>query len=142
MNSIVRYNRRPVSLLDNFDRVLDSFFNEEPCLRASSPAVDVREEEDAYVLEAELPGLTDQDIDVKVDGNLLTVSSKKEENKDEKKNGYILRERHSRSFARSFVLPEDVDRDSIKAGFKHGLLKLELPKRPETKPRAIEIKSE
>ena len=90
-------------------------------------------------MEAELPGLTDKDIELKVDGNLLTLSSRKEEKKDEKKKGYILKERHKMSFSRSFTLPEGVDRGNIKAEFKNGLLRILIAKKPAAKPKLINI---
>ena len=68
-----------VNLLNDFDKVLDSFFDNSKEIDFQNPAVDVREEEDKYVLEADLPGLTEKDIDVKVDDKLLTVSSVKKE---------------------------------------------------------------
>ena len=89
-------------------------------------------------VEADLPGLTDKDVDVKVDGDLLTISSIK---KEEKEKGYIIRERHDAGFSRSFTIPKDIDKDKIKAHFKNGVLSLELPKTPEAKPRSIEVKS-
>ncbi len=137
--------RKPSALdifdLDRFDRFIERFFEdsvEEPKL----PAVDIREEKDKYVVEAELPGLTEKDVEVKVDNNVLTISSKKEETKEESKKGYIRKERRSFSFARSFSLPENTDVDKIKAYFKNGILNIEIPKTPESQPKIIEVKSE
>ena len=137
MNGLVTYRPRGLRLMDSWDRLLDSFFDE-PTLRR--PLVDVREEKDRYVLEAELPGLDEKDIDVKVEENLLTISSRKEDKREEKKNGYVLKERRSSSFSRSFVLPAEVDRDKISAHFDKGVLTLEMPKLPEKQPKRIEIK--
>ena len=141
MRSLVKYSPVSLDVFGNFDRIFDSFFNDSTARRGSQPRVDIQEKEDAYLLEAELPGLSDKDVDVKVDDNLLTISSKSESENSEEKSGYILRERRHRSFARSFVLPKDVDRDSIEAHFNDGLLSLTLNKTPETKPRTIEVKS-
>ena len=116
----------------------------EPSSRASAyrtPSVDIVENDDRYVLEAELTGLTEKDVDLKVEDNLLTISSKKTEEKKEEKRSYLLRERKDYQFTRSFVLPKDVDREHISASFKNGLLTLDLPKLPETKPRKIDIKT-
>jgi HSP20 family molecular chaperone IbpA len=69
------------------------------------------------------------------------ISSKKEEETETKKNGYLLKERKGTAFSRSFVLPKDVDREKIEASFKNGLLTLTLHKSPVTQPRAIEVKA-
>ena len=103
--------------------------------------MDVREQENEYLMEAELPGLAEKDIELNVEDNILTLSSKKQESKEEKKNGYLIRERCNYEFARTFVLPKDVDREKIKAEFKNGLLVVNIPKKPETKPQKIDVKS-
>jgi HSP20 family protein len=139
MRGLIRYTR-PNNLFD-WDGVLDNFFTDTPVWNARTPAVDVREAEDEYLMEAELPGLTDKDIELNIEDNILTLSSKKEQNKEEKKNGYLIRERRKHEFARTFVLPKDVDREKIKGEFKNGLLVVSIPKKPEAKPRKIDVKS-
>ena len=138
MKHVVPYRPSRVSVFDDFDRLFDGFFNDR---RASyrTPSVDIVEDDDRYVLEAELTGLSEKDVDVKVEDNLLTISSSSTEEKEEEKKSYLLRERKSYQFARSFVLPKDVNRENISATFKNGLLSLVLPKLPETKPRKIDI---
>lgn len=138
MNGLMRYTR-PVDLFD-WNRVLDSFFTDVPLWNSRTPAVDVKEEDKRYLMEVELPGLTDKDIEVKVEDNILTLSSKKDESKEEKKDGYLIRERRRAEFARTFVLPNDVDREQINAEFKHGLLVVQIPKKPEAQPRKIDVK--
>ena len=102
--------------------------------------MDVKETDSEYLMEVELPGLTEKDVEVKLDNNLLTISSRKEEKKEEKKNGYLMRERRASSFTRSFVLPEGIDREKIAAEFKNGILNLSFPKTPAAKPKMIEVK--
>jgi HSP20 family protein len=138
MNGLIRYSR-PVDLFD-WNRVLDSFFTDVPLWNSRTPAVDVKEEDKRYLMEVELPGLTEKDIEVKVEDNILTLSSKKDESKEEKKDGYLIRERRRAEFARTFVLPNDVDREQINAEFKHGLLVVQIPKKPELQPRKIDVK--
>ncbi len=138
MNGLIRYTR-PAELFD-WNRMLDSFFDDTPVWNTQTPAVDVKEEEKRYLMEVELPGLTDKDIELKVEDNILTLSSKKEESKEEKKNGYLLRERRSAEFCRTFVLPQDADRAEVKAEFKNGLLVVDIPKKPEAQPRKIDVK--
>ena len=139
----MRYLVKPaasVNLLNDFDRMFDSFFDNSREYDFQHPAVDVREEEDKYILEADLPGLTEKDIEVKVDDKLLTISSVKSEKTKENKNGWLIRERRERSFSRSFVIPDNADRESIKAEFKNGVLRLDIEKKAALKPKNIEIK--
>jgi len=139
MKGLIQYTR-PNNLFD-WNGILDDFFTDTPVWNARTPAVDVREAEDEYLMEAELPGLTDKDIELNIEDNILTLSSKKEQDKEEKKNGYLIRERRKHEFARTFVLPKDVDREKIKGEFKDGLLVVSIPKKPEAKPRKIDVKS-
>ncbi len=138
MKGLIRYTR-PNELFD-FDNLLDDFFTDTPVWKSRTPAVDVRENEDGYLMEAELPGLTEEDIDLKVEDNILTLSSKKEEKKEEQGNGYLIRERRTKEFARTFVLPKDADREKINAEFNNGMLVVTIPKKPEAKPRTIDVK--
>lgn len=141
--NIIKY--RPTrNLLDwDFDTLFDNFFYNDLWSTKGQhyPSVDVKEDENQYVLEADLPGVSDKDLEVKVEENLLTISSQKQEEKKTDKEGYLIRERKGYSFCRSFVLPKDVDKEKIEANFKDGVLKLTLAKSPETKPKQIEIKT-
>jgi HSP20 family protein len=139
--NLIRYNPNTVDLLDNVSRWFDDFLIEPSIGNSALPAVDVRESDSAYLMEVELPGLSEKDVEVKLDNTLLTISSRKEEKKEEKKNGYVLRERRSAHFSRSFVLPEGVDREKIDAEFKNGVLNLTFPKVAAAKPKTIEVKS-
>jgi len=138
MNGLIHYTR-PNELFD-WNRLLDSFFEDVPVWNTRTPAVDVREEENRYLMEVELPGLTEKDIELKVEDNILTLSSKKEESKEEKKNGYLLHERRQAEFCRTFVLPQNAEREKINAEFKNGMLNVDIPKKPEAQPRKIEVK--
>jgi HSP20 family protein len=139
---IVKY--RPNGMIelfnDTWSRFFDPFFDAVPSSTHRVPAIDVKESAEGYSLEAELPGITDKDIEVKLEGNMLTLSTKKEERKEEKKENYLLKERKSYSFTRSFVVPEDVNAEKISAEFKNGLLTLSLPKTEKAKPKTLEIK--
>ena len=138
--NLIRYNPNTVDLLDNVSRWFDDFVSEPFFGTGNVPAVDVRETDGEYLMEVELPGLTEKDVEVKLDNNLLTISSAKDEKKEEKKNGYVLRERRASRFSRSFVLPEAVDREKIAAEFKNGVLHLSFPKVPAAQPKTIEVK--
>ena len=137
--NLIRYEPKALDLF-NLDRVFDGYFDDDEST-TTCPAVDVREEENRYLMEVDLPGLTEKDIEVKLDHNLLTVSSRKEEKKEEKRNGYLIRERRTAGFARSFVLPEGADREGITAEFKNGVLNLSIAKVPAVQPRNIEVKA-
>ena len=138
--NLIRYTPNALDLLDSVSSWFDDMFTEPIFSHSGSPAVDVKETDSEYLMEVELPGLTEKDVDVKLDNNLLTISSSKEEKTEEKKNGYIMRERRSSRFARSFVLPEGIDKEKISAEFKNGILNLSFPKTPAAKPKMIEVK--
>jgi HSP20 family protein len=139
--NLIRYQPNALGLLDNVSSWFDDFFTEPSFGRSTLPAVDVRETDSEYLMEVELPGLSEKDVEVKLENSLLTISSNKNETKEEKKNGYVLRERRASHFSRSFVLPEGVDREKIVAEFKNGILNLAFPKVPAAKPKTIEVKS-
>jgi HSP20 family protein len=106
-------------------------------------SVDVVESEKAYEVTAELPGMDEKNIEVKVVNGNLTIKGEKQEEKEEKKKDYYLRERHFGSFERSFGIPESVDPDKIEAIFKKGVLTVTLPKKAEAQKPAkkIEVKA-
>jgi HSP20 family protein len=110
---------------------------------AATPAVDVVESEKAYEVTAELPGMDEKNIEVKLSNGNLTIRGEKQEEKEEKKKDYYLQERHFGSFERSFQVPEGVDANKIEAIFTKGVLKVTLPKKAEAqKPeKKIEIKT-
>jgi HSP20 family protein len=152
MKALTMY--RPFTLentLSDFDRYLESFFGDSVLAPADRifnhlPAVDVQEKEDAYLLEAELPGYDEKNIQVHVDGGNLTIESRQEDekerkNKDAKEAPFLIRERRSNGFNRSFRLPENADSSAVSASFKNGILSLEIKKRSEAQKRVIEIKS-
>ncbi|HMD58133.1 MAG TPA: Hsp20/alpha crystallin family protein [Solirubrobacteraceae bacterium] len=103
------------------------------------PAMDLVEESDHYVLTADLPGLSEDEVKVEVEGNVLTVSGERRSEVSERKEGYYRVERASGAFSRSLTLPEGVDPDSIEASFERGVLKLRIPKPAEEKPRRVAI---
>lgn len=135
------------NIWDDLDTLTDGFFGTTRLL-AYSPKVDVAERPDAYSVEVELPGYSDKDVDVKVKDGLLTISSVKTAEKDSAGNGrdegvkYLIRERSTSGFSRSFKLPRDVEADRIEAAFKNGILSLTLPRKEETQPKSITIRTE
>jgi HSP20 family protein len=97
----------------------------------AQPAIDLVERDNAFEMTAEMPGLDEKNVEVNVANGVLTVKGHKEEEKVEKKEDFHLRERRFGSFARSVRVPDAVDADKIEAGFKNGVLKVTLPKKPE-----------
>jgi HSP20 family protein len=97
----------------------------------TAPAVDVSKTDKAYEITAELPGMDEKSVEVKLANGMLTIKGEKQDEKEEKKQDYYMRERTFGSFQRSFQLPADVDTDKIEAGFKKGVLTVTLPKSAE-----------
>jgi HSP20 family protein len=95
------------------------------------PAVDVTETDKAYEIAAELPGLDEKNVEVKVANGVLTIRGEKHDEKEEKKKDYYMRERSFGTFQRMFQIPDGVDLDKIDASFKKGVLTVTLPKSPE-----------
>ena len=140
-----------------FDRFAGGFglpafrrmFDIEPAWRTessfsfSAPAVDVTEDDKAYTITAELPGLEEKNIDVAVSGDMLTLKGEKRYEKDEQDKNRYMSERAYGSFQRSFALPDGVDRDKIAADLSKGVLTITLPKTAEAqKPqKKIEVKT-
>ena len=107
------------------------------------PAVDVVEKDKAYEITAELPGMDEKDIELKIAGDTLTITGEKHEEKEEKRKDYYLSERRYGSFRRAFLIPDDVDTDHIDASFKKGVLTVALPRKAgaEKPEKRIEVKS-
>ena len=107
------------------------------------PAVDVAENDKQYEITAELPGMDEKDIEVKLSNGMLTIKGEKNEEKEEREKGYYLSERRYGSFQRSFQVPDGVDADNIEASVKKGVLTVTLPKTPEAQKaeKKIAIKS-
>ncbi|MEX0751796.1 MAG: Hsp20/alpha crystallin family protein [Xanthobacteraceae bacterium] len=109
----------------------------------AAPAIDIVEKDKAYEVTAELPGLDEKNIEMKLANGGLTIKGEKQEEKEEKKKDYYLHERYFGSFKRSFRVPEGVDTGRIETTFKKGVLTIILPKKPEAlKPeKKIEVKA-
>ncbi len=104
-----------------------------------APALDVYDNKDRFVIKAELPGLTRDEIDVSLEDNILTIKGEKKKNSEVKEEHYLRSERFYGSFQRSIGLPAGADAGKAKATFKDGVLELVLPKKEEAKPRQIKI---
>lgn len=107
------------------------------------PNLDVSETDDAIIVQAELPGLEQKDVEVTIENDMLTLKGTKEDEKKDEERNYYLVERSYGTFQRSVQLPTGLDRDNVKAVFKNGVLTVTLPKTPEAKSerRAIDIQT-
>ncbi len=106
-----------------------------------SPAIDVIEREDKFVVKVELPGVKEEDVDVSVAGDMLTISGEKEAESEVKKKGYYYTESSYGSFSRTVAIPSTVDASKIEASYEKGVLEITLPKAAEVKPKKIAVAS-
>jgi len=127
-------------------RLFEEFFNEFPFFGSAledrnhwTPSVDIMEKDGNLVLQAELPGLSEKEIDLKLEGNMLTLKGERKKEQEDKKGTYHRIESCYGSFTRSFRLPETVDAEKINAEYKNGILKVTIPQKPEVKPREIPV---
>src|SRR5215204_6921928 len=105
-----------------------------------APAIDVVQEDEDLVVRAELPGVKLEDVEMTVHHGVLTISGKREEEREEERGGYLVRERRSGSFRRSLQLPQDVDENDINARFENGVLEVTIPGAAAAQePRRIQI---
>ena len=147
MMNLVRWNpwREMNALQNRFNHLLDdSFFrpgrsDDDLSLGTWHPVVDMYDEDDRVVIKAELPGVDKKDIAVDVKDRVLTLSGERTYDNEVEEENYYRRERAYGKFQRAFSLPADVDSDKIKADFKDGLLKIEVPKPEKQKPKNITI---
>ena len=128
----------------NFDS--DRFFNTKQNLwrtdaETISPKVNVTEDENFFHLVAETPGMKDKDIGIEVHNGVLTIKGYKENQSETEKEHYHIREFNSQSFERSFKLSDRVDTDKVSAKIDNGVLKVDLPKHEQIKPKKVEIQS-
>src|SRR5512133_1309521 len=131
---------RPEPFSREADRLCDAFFgagNEQA--RRWVPPVDLVEAEDHFVLKADLPGLSEEDVSVEVQDGTLTISGERSAEHESTERGWYRIERSFGSFNRSLPLPDGVDPDGISAKFDRGVLEVQIPKPEERKPRRVEI---
>lgn len=158
MNTVSLFTPRfSTNFFDAFDREFLNYVSKEE--KMSKPLVDVRELDNAYILEMELPGLDENNIDISLKDNVLSIASlseavkrdsqdeakeakkdlveEREEQKDEAK--WLIRERKTYSFTRRFTLPKDIDENAVSAQFKNGLLTITVNRKEEAQAKTIKI---
>jgi HSP20 family protein len=131
---------RPEPFSREADRLFDAFFGtDREQARRWVPPVDLVEAEDHFVLKADLPGLSEDDVSIEVQDGTLTISGERPAEHEASERGWYRIERSFGSFSRSLTMPDGVDPDAISARFERGVLEVRIPKPAERKPRRVEI---
>ena len=133
------------SIQNEMNRLFNTFF-EQPApgrgnggARRWMPAMDLVETADHYVLRADLPGLSDEDVNVQLEDNMLTISGERKAEHESEQEGYYRLERAFGAFSRSLTLPDGVESDGVQAHFDRGVLEIRIPKPAQKKPRQVQI---
>jgi HSP20 family protein len=144
--ALVRWEpvRERSSLQNDMNRLFNTFFNTTTGANGATPrrwvpAMDLVETDDHFVLKADLPGLSEDDVHVDVANDVLTVSGERKAEHGDKRDGYVRVERSYGSFRRSLTLPEGVDAEAVTASFDRGVLEISIPKPEQRKPRRVAI---
>ena len=148
--TIVKWDpfRNVAALQDRINRIFDESFSrtadldDDISMSAWKPLVDIYETDESIILKAELPGIKKDDVSVEVKDNVLTLKGVRTEEKEIKEKNYYRKERAFGTFSRAFNLQHRIQPDKIKARFKDGILKIEIPKPEEEKPKQITVKVE
>ena len=130
---------KPEPFSREIDRVFDAFFGQTDQARRWVPPMDLVEADDHFVLKADLPGLSEDDVAIEVQDSVLTISGSREAEHERKEKGWYRLERSYGTFSRSLTLPEGIDADRVEANFDRGVLEVRIPKPEERKPRRISI---
>jgi HSP20 family protein len=143
--ALVRWDpgRELDSLQSDVNRLFDSFFGSRPGdgIRRQRwvPAMDLVEEDDSLVLRADLPGMSEDDVNIEVKDGVLTVSGERKAEEKKQGEGYYRVERAFGSFSRSLSIPEGIDPEQVSAQFDNGVLEVRIPKPAERKPHRVQI---
>ena len=144
MHSINRWEpfRNVSSLQEQVNRLFEGTFSrksDDSTLTAWAPAVDVYETENELVIKADLPDISEKDLDIRVENNMLAVRGERKFEQQVKEDSYLRMERSYGSFSRSFSLPNTINTEAIQADYRNGVLTVTLPKRVESKPKQVKV---
>ena len=143
MNALNRFEpfRATSGLESQVSRIFNELFDrsQESNLTSWAPAVDIFEDEHELVVKADLPDVKPEELDIRVENNILTIRGERKFEKKVDEKNYLRVERSYGSFARSFALANTVNSEAIKADYKDGVLTLTIPKREEAKPKQIKV---
>lgn len=123
-----------------FDQAFGLFDPSSLATSAWAPRVDIHETEDAFLIHADLPGLDPKDIDIHMEDGVLTIKGERQVEQRQQTARGVRVERQHGQFHRRFGLPDSADAEGIQATCKNGVLEVSIPKKPETKPRRIEVR--
>ncbi|HEY7618697.1 MAG TPA: Hsp20/alpha crystallin family protein [Solirubrobacteraceae bacterium] len=144
--ALVRWEpvREISSIQNEMNRLFNTFFDAPttgngPTARRWVPAMDLVETDEHFVLKADLPGLKEEDVNIELEENVLTLSGERTAEHEDKREGYVRVERAYGSFRRSLTLPDGVNAEGITASFDNGVLEVRIPKPEERKPRRVAI---
>jgi HSP20 family protein len=134
------------TIQNEMNRLFNNFFDQPAAsgragtpARRWLPAMDLVETAEQYVLRADLPGLSDEDVNIQLEDNVLTISGERTAQHEQHEEGYYRLERAAGQFARSLTLPDGVDPDGVQAHFDRGVLEIRIPKPEQKKPRQVQI---
>jgi HSP20 family protein len=130
---------RPEPLAADFDRLFNTLFDRSQAAQRWVPAMDLVEHDDHFVLRADLPGLTEDDVNIELNDGSLVVSGDRKAEHDRSERGFYRLERAYGMFSRTITLPDGIDGEQVKASFKNGVLEVSIPKPEQRKPRRIPI---
>ncbi len=133
--SLIKTNAGEASVFDDFLKPWNEWFDNAGYFprKWTVPAVNITETRDEFLVAMAAPGMKKEDFNIGIDGNLLTISTEKEETKEEKEKKFTRKEYSYSSFSRSFTLPEEVAKDKIEARYEDGVLKVSLPRKDQAK---------
>ncbi len=144
--AIIRWDpfRDLVSLREKMNRLFEDAVTargEERDMISSTwaPSVDIYETENAIIMNAEVPGIDEEDIEIKIEDNTLTINGERKLEKETSEENYHRIERSYGSFYRSFTIPRQIDQDKINAEHDNGVLRITMPKKPESKPKTVRV---
>jgi HSP20 family protein len=145
--AVVRWEplRELSSLQNEMNRLFNTVFDAPAppgnggAMRRWVPAMDLVETDESFILRGDLPGMTQEDVEIELEDNVLTVSGERKAEHEAKQEGYHRVERAFGSFSRSLTLPKGIDADAVTANFENGVLEIRIPKPEERKPRRIAI---
>ena len=130
---------RPEPLTADFDRLFSTLFDRNQAAQRWVPPMDLVEHDDHFLLRADLPGLTESDVNIELNDGSLTISGERKAEHAKQERGFYRVERQFGTFSRTLTLPDGIDGEQIKASFTNGVLEVWIPKPEERKPRKIQI---